>query len=356
MIWRRRADRLGVTLGGLQSQYPGNFLLSARSAENDSLFVANHCLDVDGLGRRRWPLLCARAALMQALAMNRAGDLRQWAGRAVLALLRKTRHAWRVNFTIHTSIGRRRFAVPIVFGCGVADGATRETWLNDILRRCFERRAGAFVDVGANLGQTLLKVRALDPDRPYYGFEPHPFCCHYLRELVARNALRACAIVPVALADRVTVTPLLSTGATDTWATIVDGFRPSARYSRADPVPVFDGDSVLRQLAAPPVACIKIDAEGAELDVLRGLQQTIARDRPYILCEILPVHNPATPQGALRLSRQDQLFEFITSHGYRLYRVSTNRPTPITAIGIHDDVSMSNYVLVPDAEPDWPVE
>src|SRR4051812_34079059 len=251
MMWRRRADRLGVTPGRLQSQYPA--IRRVRAVDRKRFTLCSESFSRYGLAPAASMALSLRgyAPVMQALLTNRWSDLRQWAGHAVLGLLRKARLAWRVNFTIHTSIGQQRFAVPIVFGCGVADGATREAWLDVVLRRCFERRAGAFVDVGANLGQTLLKVRALDADRPYYGFEPHPFCCHYLRELVARNALRACAIVPVALADRVAVTPLLSTGATDTWATIVAGFRPDARYSRADPVPVFDGDSVLRQLAAP---------------------------------------------------------------------------------------------------------
>ena len=56
----------------------------------------------------------------------------------------------------------------------------------------------------------------------------------------------------------------------------------------------------------------------------------------------------------MRLSRQDQLFRFVTSHGYRLYRVSDNRLTRVTAIGIHDEVAMSNYVLIPDGEPECP--
>jgi hypothetical protein len=100
-----------------------------------------------------------------------------------------------------------------------------------------------------------------------------------------------------------------------------------------------------------PVGCIKIQAEGAELDVLRGLRRTVEREAPYIVCEVLPVHDPATPSGALRLSRQRQLQSLIAALGYRVYRASAGSLHPIDDIGIHDDVALSNHVFAPtDAE------
>lgn len=48
------------------------------------------------------------------------------------------------------------------------------------------------------------------------------------------------------------------------------------------------GDDVIAELGLDQVAAIKIDVEGAELSVMRGLSKTFARDKPTLLFEVLP--------------------------------------------------------------------
>ena len=57
----------------------------------------------------------------------------------------------------------------------------------------------------------------------------------------------------------------------------------------------------------PAVDLIKIDVEGAELDVLEGGLEILERHRPIIICEILPNHTQAFPKIAaiLRAARYD---------------------------------------------------
>ncbi|WP_220348755.1 FkbM family methyltransferase [Alkalilimnicola ehrlichii] len=47
------------------------------------------------------------------------------------------------------------------------------------------------------------------------------------------------------------------------------------------------GDAFLDRLGLTGVALIKIDVEGLELSVLKGLRETVDRERPYLIFEIL---------------------------------------------------------------------
>lgn len=61
----------------------------------------------------------------------------------------------------------------VVVDTGVAstNGAVDRT-LSSAYRAILSCRAGTFVDVGANTGQTLKAILALDKARPYVGFDP----------------------------------------------------------------------------------------------------------------------------------------------------------------------------------------
>ena len=63
------------------------------------------------------------------------------------------------------SVGGRTFLKPKVQGvmCEIA-----EPWVVDLLARLLPAKAGAFLDVGVNLGQTLLAVKAADPTRELF--------------------------------------------------------------------------------------------------------------------------------------------------------------------------------------------
>ena len=76
-----------------------------------------------------------------------------------------------------------------------------EPWMTQWLESLLPVRTGVFLDIGVNLGQTLLKVKAIDPQRPYVGFEPNPACVFYLHELISMNQIQEASIFPVAPAQ-----------------------------------------------------------------------------------------------------------------------------------------------------------
>lgn len=45
-------------------------------------------------------------------------------------------------------------------------------------------------------------------------------------------------------------------------------------------------DSVLKELGVNGIDCVKVDVEGAELEVLKGMRRTLRRFRPIVVAEV----------------------------------------------------------------------
>ena len=61
------------------------------------------------------------------------------------------------------------------------------SWKTDLIKRLVSPDDGAFIDVGANVGQTLLDILSSHPTAQYIGFEPNPSCVFYLQSLIKLN-------------------------------------------------------------------------------------------------------------------------------------------------------------------------
>jgi len=261
---------------------------------------------------------------------------------------------WRANFSVAGRLAGRPLRVPLQFGSGWEHLRMREVWLFHGIERALRGRAGAFVDVGVNVGHTLIKVKAADPSCRYVGFEPNPNCLGYAQHLVDVNRFTGCTIVPVGLSDKSGLMKLFLNPDVDPSATLVEGFREAGRYARHVLVPVVVGDDVLEDLGVTEVAAIKIDVEGGELDVLRGLRRTLARSAPIVFCEVLPVFDPATEMGAFRLKRQTEMLRALDSAGYGIFRIYVDdqiEEVPDFG-GVHADMTLANYIFVPRARAD----
>lgn len=246
-------------------------------------------------------------------------------------------------------IFKKRTPVPVhgrTFVAPVMDGQVvkiTEPWMGRLLKQLVQPGAGAFVDVGANMGQTLLALRA-SHDVPYLGIEPNPACVYYVRELISCNHMQDCVLFPTGLGDTNEVRHLFTRQMFDACATIVSGFRSNAD---SQPVTVFRGDDLLSTYPGP-IQLIKVDVENGELEALLGLEQTLRQHSPYVLCEILPVYDEHTDLGKRRIDRQSRLLGYMRGLGYRAWRVQADGAfLPINEIGIHSDLEQTNYIFVP---------
>ena len=268
----------------------------------------------------------------------------------ILRGLARSPLSWRLNFSVDATVGEHSLKIPIILGRGYQNLQIGEAWLFRAFAKVLGLREGAFVDVGVNLGQTLIKVKLIDPDRGYYGFEPNPQCSQYVTELITCNGFNDCTLFPVGLSTAASVATLWAKAdAVDPSASLVPGFRSVERYARNQHVPVFPGDALLSEVDR--IALIKIDVEGGELEVVSGLLATLARCSPIVFCEILPVFDEATDNGQFRKRRQDDLLAALRALGYTVFRMMQDESiVELAAIETHASLALTNYAFVPLAE------
>jgi len=268
--------------------------------------------------------------------------------RSLLLRFRGSRLFNYVNVTTIQEIGGTRVVLPLMGRVGFDNLSPAEPWLDTWLTRAFKHRSGAFVDVGVNVGQTLLKVKALRRPIPYIGFEPNPVCFHYTQRLIELNRLENCTLLPVGLSNHTALMPFFMRHEHDVSASVVEGFRPLSESPQRMYVAVFEGDSVLEQLDAGQVGVMKIDVEGAELEVVEGLRRTIRRDRPIIFCEILPLFSESFQKNRFRRPRQERLLAQLRELDYVMFRLLADTTAlRLADIEPHDDLKLTNYLFVP---------
>ncbi|WP_460979888.1 FkbM family methyltransferase [Spirosoma knui] len=184
-----------------------------------------------------------------------------------------------------------------------------------LFRLFLPKKRGLFVDVGVNIGQTLLKVKAVDPGRPYIGFEPNAVCAEYVTDLIALNHYANCTIHNYALSDQREQVELALNEATDAAASIVANLRPGY-FSERVAVDCIAFDELDLKMA---VSVVKIDVEGAELDVLTGMRNAIDSAHPFIICEVLDSYGPDVL--AFTQDRATCLCKLLETLDYRIFRV-----------------------------------
>ena len=244
-----------------------------------------------------------------------------------------------------------RFEVPLI---GDRRVYGHEPWLADVIAKLLETTPGGFIDVGVNLGQTMLKVAAADPTRRYVGFEPNPACADYASELIRANGLDF-VVIPAGLGSRpgVLTLQLYSDEGTDPSASLVADFRENARGSRQ--VVVLAPAQLPEGMLPDPLAIVKIDVEGGEADVIDALEPLLLQRRPWIVVEVLPVYSAGK---ADRLSRQQRMEDVLARASYRIYRIhrrgdeAIERLEPLETIGIHGDLALCDYIMAPSERAD----
>ncbi len=224
-------------------------------------------------------------------------------------------------------------------------------WAPTVLEAAQPIFTGTFVDVGANVGQTLIAVKNHDPDWDYVGFEPNPVSWLVAQRLAVENGFRKYRIIPSGLSDAAGVMELTSNSPTDPSASVIKDFRDPATYPQTlrTYVTVLDGSVTLKALGSTHIGMIKIDVEGGELEVLRGLERTLRDCRPVVICEILPIYDASTKNGAFRLTRQREIEQNLRRLEYATVRFEPpNLFRPMVEIAVHGDLNLTDYIFVPN--------
>jgi FkbM family methyltransferase len=159
-----------------------------------------------------------------------------------------------------------------------------------VLRFFFERSA-SFVDVGANYGYYSILAALWNSELVVTSFEPVPQIYGGLTRNISLNGIGSrVTAYPAALSDRTgratLFLPLSQSTDYESTGTLASESWQSRQYSPSFEVETLRFDDFERSHPMK-VDLVKIDVEDFEASVLRGMAETICRDRPFIVCEIL---------------------------------------------------------------------
>jgi FkbM family methyltransferase len=180
--------------------------------------------------------------------------------------------------------------------------------------------------VGADVGYYVLLAASLDPGGTIFAIEPFPEHFQILERNVRDNDLSGVRLFNIAA------------GAADGTARLVNPGTESrldqSESAAGVEVRVRRLDDVLgpELTAGQKLDLVQIDVEGAELEVLKGLESIVSRDRPTLLIEL---HGPYLPKFG---TSKPQVLRWLTDHGY------DSRWLAMDAL---DDAGFSHVLCIP---------
>ncbi len=181
-------------------------------------------------------------------------------------------------------------------------------------------RGGHILDIGANVGYTATVFsRVVGPEYKVFAFEPEQFNYEMLeRSARARKTIKRIVPIKSAVGDR--------DGTIELWENehhhgdhriLTDQFRQIAPSSGAVETPIMRVDTfVAKQSVEFPVRFIKVDVQGYELPVCKGMERTLTvNPRGILALEYMP--------GAMReLGFQpEELINWLQQRNYKVYTI-----------------------------------
>ena len=171
------------------------------------------------------------------------------------------------------------------------------------------------LDIGAHQGlYTLLASRRVGPSGRVFSFEPSPRERRALRLNLRINFCDNVVVQALALGSEETTADLY---VVDKYNTGYNSLRPpnAPEPSSTVAVRVRTLDNWLADEKIDHVDFIKLDVEGAELSVLKGARELLARTRPVLLVEIAQIRTAGWGYDAVEIVR------FLESMGYVWFEI-----------------------------------
>ena len=165
--------------------------------------------------------------------------------------------------------------------------------MNAVLRQL---RSPIVFDIGANIGNHSLAMSTVA--KQIYSFEPQSSIYQVLRHNIASNSIGNIEALNIGLSSRDQQLDLYIPDADNNGAATL---LPELKSEQAttETIQLRKGDDVVRDLHLSHLDLIKLDVEGFEIEVLNGLDETIARFQPIIFMEW---DQPVTRQEAAKSS------------------------------------------------------
>ena len=198
-----------------------------------------------------------------------------------------------------------------------------------------------FLDIGANIGYyTVIGARLVGPSGKVHCFEPHHDIRAKLEDNIARNGFQNVVVHGEAVAEKSgTVTFFVSANEQHQG---ISSILPGVGRRESQPVPSVSLDDFVAGLGSDSVDLIKMDIEGAELQVISGGHRTLAANHaPAIIFETRDLEPIARTLGAFGYH--------IKRHHYTLARGLELLDPDAEFDDIFADYEAPNYLAAKDA-------
>ena len=204
------------------------------------------------------------------------------------------------------------------------------------------RPGDTFLDVGASIGfMTMIAAGLVGKSGQVHSFEPNPQDYEKLEKFRSLNPGHQIVCHPLACGEKPGEAPLDLSSVLG-WNTLVPNFMRKDVWKDRVKVPMIRLDDYLREQGEKlgKISMIKIDTEGYELFVLKGLRDFFekGRDRPAIICEVTPRVNE------LMNISPNELEDYMTHYGYSAYRLWDRR----TKIRVSRLTKQADVLFLPD--------
>lgn len=264
--------------------------------------------------------------------------------RLIYKLVRK------VNFTWNVNRNGSRFKILIKDGMGVMNFVSDyEPWLDKVLPTLLDKKDAVFLDIGANTGQTMIKVLPRFPEVRYFGVEPNEYCVKYLEALSKANDFKSVKIFPYAMSDSDGQIELLTRYHDDILATTTPSFRKFTKYAIKKRVRTIKGDDLIEQENITELSLIKMDIEGGESRAIQGLLNTIKKFQPYIICEIAPLLTEDKGVTVFRTHSVNNILANLLDLNYSVMNIVTGNLINQVE-DLSDSLDSCNYLFMPDSK------
>ncbi len=183
-----------------------------------------------------------------------------------------------------------------------------------------------FYDIGANVGFfTIVAAKIVGSTGKVYAFEPEAVNAATVRRNAQINNYAHVTVVEKAVSRTTGVEKLWLTENCGGHTLASVGTVSDAKNSiTVDTVSI--DDLIDKKLIEPPTF-VKIDVEGAEIDVLNGMSQTIKEYQPMIIYEV----DDREKEGLL--NKHKEIDNFLHSQGYEIKYLAESYPSNAWNVG-----------------------
>lgn len=196
--------------------------------------------------------------------------------------------------------------------------SSKHLFEKDTVAIFFEKAAKArtVLDIGANLGYYTYLAAAAGPGVKVIAFEPIKYLADKVRKNSSINEFNLVTVLNQAVSDKKGIFPFYINTKSPTMSTLSPEVGPDKDLYEKVTVELIRIDDYIEENNVIGVDLIKIDVEEHEPEALEGMTKLLERDKPDLICEILPVDSPD------KTEKRDKIVNILARHGYKSYWIS----------------------------------